>query len=547
MSLRVPLGVTLETVRKSRRITRQVANLRFRTVAEGGFASCTLSFEAPLLLQPDELDYFADVTVTDLRNGMVAWMGRVEDLGRSAGPDGEIYELTALGPSAHAQDKKLALFYIDSAMDRYEVGAGSTKYTNVSADETPNGDTAIRQQFPRGSGVTNGHKAISHYRLIRDAGLHLARVDGSIWTGFSTATTDWRTRWWAKPSTTLAISVSPGGGNDGARSAVVTTDWPSTDNEITFEWEFTGTTNPTGIGNDNSWTMHYNLSVQQQRRAADGTQLTAASNYTTSYVLAHQVVNDLLGRMLPLYDGVSAASVDQSSTYQIDQLAYPDGVRPAQVLSDLMALVGTHLWEALERRADTGKYQFNWRLWPTTPRYDVTLKDGYSGPGSAAELFNEVQVRWVERNGRVRVVTRTGSVAALSAAGITRTGDADLSQNLGSAAAATKVGDTLVADHATVPNAGSLRISRPVLDRDTQRHVMPWEIRPGYLVRVRGVNTQGVDLLNATRNGVTVFRVMAVDYDQADNTATLELDSYPPQQARQIATLKRQLATRRRR
>jgi hypothetical protein len=55
--------------------------------------------------------------------------------------------------------------------------------------------------------------------------------------------------------------------------------------------------------------------------------------------------------------------------------------------------------------------------------------------------------------------------------------------------------------------------------------VQPWEIRAGNLIRVRDV-TPRIDSLNATdRNGVTVFRVYAVDYDASSNTATLELDS----------------------
>ena len=57
--------------------------------------------------------------------------------------------------------------------------------------------------------------------------------------------------------------------------------------------------------------------------------------------------------------------------------------------------------------------------------------------------------------------------------------------------------------------------------------VDPWEIRPGHLIRVRGIQARQ-DALNATsRDGETVFKVTAVDYSASSASATVELDSEP--------------------
>ena len=57
--------------------------------------------------------------------------------------------------------------------------------------------------------------------------------------------------------------------------------------------------------------------------------------------------------------------------------------------------------------------------------------------------------------------------------------------------------------------------------------VDPWEIEPGELIRVNGVESYA-DALNADdRDGVAVFRIWAMDYASDSNAATLELDTYP--------------------
>ena len=92
---------------------------------------------------------------------------------------------------------------------------------------------------------------------------------------------------------------------------------------------------------------------------------------------------------------------------------------------------------------------------------------------------------------------------------------------------AQEVGDAWLVEHSAAPNAGTLSVSTPIFDNDAGREVNPWEIRPGHLIRVRDVLPR-VDALNATaRDAVTVFKIVAVDYNADTNTARLELDSQP--------------------
>jgi hypothetical protein len=138
------------------------------------------------------------------------------------------------------------------------------------------------------------------------------------------------------------------------------------------------------------------------------------------------------------------------------------------------------------------------------------------------------------------------SVDILTAASFHRTGFVDLSDNVGSDNNAAQSGQQFLDDHATPTNSGTLTIARPILDRYTGRYVYPWEVRPGYLVRIRGVEPQ-VDLLNTNRNGSSICRIIGVEYGDSSNTAQCDLDAYPIEQAQQIATLSKDLANRRRR
>jgi hypothetical protein len=273
------------------------------------------------------------------------------------------------------------------------------------------------------------------------------------------------------------------------------------------------------------------IRVVAMRYDKAGNELT--TGYSTDTVLASEVVEDLLGRVLDQYDGTNAVVEDTS--YAIQQLAYPNAITPEKVLNDLMALESGHTWRVWERGSN-GLYRFEWTTTPDEVRYEADLLDGFDAPGSADGLYNAVTVRYRDAGDRVRTVVRTATVPDLDNAGITRQGYIDLGDEVGSQADAEQAGDQWLAQRQYPPNAGRLKIARKILDRETGRMVDPWEIRPG-LIRVRGILPR-VDALNATaRDGVTIFRIVASEFRASDASATLALDSYPYSVAGSLAEL----------
>jgi hypothetical protein len=157
------------------------------------------------------------------------------------------------------------------------------------------------------------------------------------------------------------------------------------------------------------------------------------------------------------------------------------------------------------------------------------------------ELFNSVLVRWRDKHGRVRNTIRTGACQILDDAGITRQAVLDLGDDTGSSTNAQRVGDNFLSEHAYPKNAGSLAITRPIRDLITGGLVDPFQIEPGELIRVRGVESYP-DSLNASSNdGQTVFRIWAMEYSAETNTARLDLDT----DARTTANALRRLQKRR--
>lgn len=545
MTLAVPLSVRLRTSRRDMHIGREVHDLSFRSVSPGGFASCTVALDRPLTLQPDEIATYGRLYVYDARNGGVAWEGRLEDPGRTAGDGGEIWGLTAIGPSAHAMDRTHPLIYIDTGFDGWRKSSYSTKSGTVETGETDDNTEALFLRIPQGQDYVAGSPAADAiYQGARETGQKLARVSCAWVDGQVSATSEQR----------LHLRT-----NGGASATVADSDtFTTTPGSMAQSVGGTGFTNGDNVANlrivrittsgtttsDLNWAAFTRITVVAMRYNPDGTEKT--TGYTLDTALASDIVADLLGRRLTSFDGANA-NVTVTS-YAIDQLTYPDGVDALTVLTDLMALEPAYTWHAWESNT-ADLYRFEWVGWPTTVRYEADVTDGFDSPGSADGLYNACTVRWKGASGRIHRTRRTATVTDLDNAvggALTREAMIDLGDDVGSSANAVKAGDQFLAEHATPPNAGTLTIARPIADLQAGRMVSPWEIRPGTLIRVRGVLPR-VDPLNATaRDGVTVFRVVAVDYNQGSNSASLELDSYPLSVARAIARANRRPVRRRR-
>lgn len=542
MSLPVPLSVRLRTLANDRNVTDQVRDLWFRKTAPGGYAAATIALDRPLDTQPTDIAYYGSLYIYDGRDGTTEFEGRIEDPGRSAGGDGQVWELTAVGPAAHARDRTVPLIYVDRSLEGWARVAGIDTQGATERDERDLDTPSLKMYYKtEGATIFVNWFAEMRYQAIRNAGMELGRVRCLTDAGFTSTNFFWKliTRQDEGAGTVVhSVTWDTAGGNLNG-SVNGSNDIPDGHNVVGLR-----VTRETATATNQStlWGEFYDIVVRSKLKDAAGADIT--TGYTLNTVLASEVVNDLLGRLLTGYDGPNASVA--TTSFNIEQLAYPDGATAEQVLSDLMEIEAAYYWAAWESNP-AGKNRFEWRAWPTTVRYEADVTDGYQSTGSAGELYNAVRVRYIDWRGRSRTVQRTQTVPELTAAGLTREARVDLSDEVGvSQAMAIQAGDQFLAEHATPPNAGTLTIARKIFDRDKGRMVMPWEIDPGHLIRVRGVLPR-VDSLNPTaRDGVTVFKIAATEYGAGSASASLELDSYPPTVARALAQLARRRITRQR-
>ena len=533
MTLPVPLTISVN----GERITQQTGSLAFRKEAVGGVQSITLNLDAPLATYA--VNPFDTVKVMDARTAEVIAEGRVSDPGRSAGSDGQQWSVIALGPANHASDINLPLIYVDQSVsdgwrqvDRIAKGATWNQSTKPGSTSDTAPECQVFQ-FPEGFTVATNDDITSRYERIREAGMKVGLVALDVDGGSNDANYSNRV---------VMRTDGAGGGTSytatlstatSSQALVVVTDWSNGRNTVDLKLIYTG--GGGAVANDNKWASFCNIIIRSMLLDATGADIT--TGYSLQYVTAHRVVNDLLGRCLPQYDGANAV-VDSTNTYQIDSLAYPDGISPREVMEDLMLLEPAFYWTTGPNVTGNG-YQFEWKAWPTTVRYEATLEDGGDFPITATELYNEVTVRWRDKRGRVRSNLRTAACPLLDDQGLTRRALLDVGDEIASTSGANRVGDNFLAAHQYPANAGTLNIARPIKDLTTGRMVAPHEIEPGELIRVRGVESYP-DALNASSNdGQTVFRIWAMTYTSDANTAQLELDTYPRTTWAALAKLQR--------
>lgn len=533
--LQSPLTVRISNARADQHVTRRIADLEFTSTAPGGFEGASFELADPIDIDDPLLALESRVYVYDTRSAEVCWEGKLTDSGRSFSDSGETWQLTALGPKSHASARFRPYVVIDRTLDRWirinnAWPALTAEVTSNPVDST--NDKCLLFTFPRVA-VDNTAQVSLYNGLYEDNGLVLGGFGYSYISGFSSANQELLaivngTTYKNNAMNVAAASITPASVN-GAGS------FPYPDSRLWLQLNRVSG-GPTTIINDNTWTCVYDLWTRGMLYDKTGATITGAGTYTNAYVLAHEVVADLLGRFLVEYDGAGATL--PVTTYQIDQLAYPDGVRPADVLDDIALFsVPDRRWCAWESNA-AGKYRFEWDTWGGVA-YEASVVDGFDSPGSSADLYNRVTVLGTDARGRQQSVRCSASVPALGSA-IHEAEPIDLGSEAYSTANAQRIGDQFLAEHAYPPNAGTLTVRRQILDLGKGRMVDPWQIRPGELIRVRGVNAHPDSLNNtSTRDGSTVFRLTGTSFRDSDRAATLALDSPASTLDTMIARLQR--------
>jgi hypothetical protein len=532
----IPVSVRLANDNVDVHITNRLSGLSWRSVAPGGYASASFALERPIDVGDPMLATFTRVYIYDGRDGSTLWEGRLQLPGRSAGDNGQVWEITATGGSSHALDDQRSLIYVDrdlTSMAKNNSSPAAEATVDVDPGNAAN-EEAMVFRFPNGfSANTNSNVAFT-YERIAQAQMFIGGVNYDWDSGFTNAAFEVQSVW--NPGAVVvadACNVAGGSQNQwtGASDFLTT---------ITFRMIRISGGALTIVG-DLTWSSISNLNIRGRLLTKTGTAITGAANYANGYVFAHEVVADLLGRMLPLFDGANATIATTSA--HIEQLAYAEPATADQVLTDLMAQESAYYWAAWESNPTTGKYRFEWKAWPVSARYEASVTDGFSSPAPAFELYNKALVRWKDPKQRIRLGPVTLAQTELDAAGLTRTGYIDISDEVGSAQNAINTGTSFLQDHNRVTAGGTLTVARPILDVIDGRTVWPWQIRAGELIRVKGVEAS-VDTADHDRDGLTVFRIVSVEPNE-EGTATLELDMFTRSETRALAQLLKQRSRKR--
>jgi hypothetical protein len=536
----VPLSVRLKTSRTDIHVTNELRDLRYKRIDLGGNASAEFTISRPLGLMPEEIDYFSRVYIYGLSH-IAEWEGRVEDLGIENSNDGQVWRIAAVGGMAHASDRTIPLYHIVRGPDGFikaRSASGEQQNTQVSAGEDPggSGSQSLVCSFPTGMTVPTNGACTAYFLGIENADQNLAVFDYSWDAGLTSAS--WELRGFSSGTNVVRTqSASTGGG--GTSTAIVGTGaFAFGDSRPILQFRWTGAASGTGTS-DIVWASFKDIVMRTTTYTAGGTEQSSGYSSADKQILASVVVADAVGRLCPEFDGDNA--VIETTTYQINELAWPDGIDARGIFDAMAELEPGFRWEVLESNAD-GKYRFRWVQRPTTVRYEADVDDGYSAPSSSNEVWNGVLVSYTDGLGQKVYVHRTSTVTELDDAGLTRETKLDLDASA-DATDAQQAGDEFLAEHARPPAQGRLTIARPIQDLTAGRMVHPWEIKAGELIRVRPLSAAPQAITATGRDGKSVFRIVSMEYDATTAQAILELDEYTRATSRALATGKRQAKT----
>lgn len=551
----IPVTVRLANASVDVHITQRLAGEpSWRTVIPGGYASATFSLQRPIDIEDPMLAPFTRVYIYDGQDGSVLWEGKLQLPGRSAGDSGQVWAITAIGPSAHPLDQQAPLVYIDTRLEpwhrsNYE-GTQQPAGANVSVTNHPNTSVfdVVLVQFPSGLPVVNTSRIAALYDVLVGTGMFLGAVGFSWDSGFTSSL--WNAQMGTGNGTFYLETPFSAVGNTGGGTF---TGWVGTDFPVARDFAGLRLVNSSAggvtISDDLRWISYANIRVIGRRMNKSGTLLTGSAQLLSSiFVRATWVIEDLLGRLLPQFNGPEAA-LTALDTIDIDQLTYEDPTDPNQVLEDLMNLEAGAYWAAWESGGSItdvtspGLYRFEWSNWSTTPRYEATVADGFDSPAPSFEIYNKVRVRYKDPRGITRVYAGSKAVPVLDDLGLIRMKYIDLGDEVGSAANAAVVGTNFLNEHASPSSGGTLTIARPIRDLLAGKTVPPRRILPGNLISVRGIEASQELTGDATRDGITVFRIVSVEVN--GGVATLELDMFTPTESRALAEIAKRRSRRR--
>lgn len=537
----VPLAVRIRNPRYDGLVTGYLHGApKIQKADPGGFKSASFTVDQRLGFRSDIIQPYSRVYIYNKKNGDTIFEGDVSHPGRSTGGDGALLEVQVEGGSARLNDWSGQRVFIDRDMQAWDLTNTATvgAQADVGEDRGGSGGDALTLAMPNSMHVeTNARAEVGYYR-IREAGQELGSLNYAWDGGHTSGSPGWLVRAiTSPPSTLIRTQVLNVGGSGGSIGVVGTAFDPGT-NVAYMQLIWTGTPGSTAA-TDITWASMLRVIVQCRYKLKDGVNYMAGGDYD-DYTTAVKVTNDLLGTVLTSsFDGANA-QIDTGTGYEIRHLAYPNGVTPQQVLDDLMLFEPGCTYIVGPSVPGVNKYSFKWMARTNTVRYEfATWADDYTAGAQAVDQFNEAVTRWKSPTGLAKSTLTTQSIPEMTAMGQTRRFFQDLGDSVSDLDNAAQANSAILTDHRYPQNGGQVTVSRPVVDLFTGRRVEPFEIEPGYLCRIVGVDPS-VDALNGTsRNGSTMCRIVATDYDADSHSVSATLDSEPWSMFRAIAATKK--------
>lgn len=280
------------------------------------------------------------------------------------------------------------------------------------------------------------------------------------------------------------------------------------------------------VTNENVWMAFSYVVVLGQRIDRYGANVLATDGDEDGAIHAGTIIEDLVGRCLR--GVVDPTLVDiRMDTWRLTQADYRDPTTPGEIMDDLLLVHPDHLWRMGRRSNSSGLASLSWRLWETTPRYLIDPADAEVDlDGSPDPLYNSLTVSWVDWKGRPRSTSFTADPALYpdiaDLQGIREAPPIELDASLGEYEIVQRVGLMMLDQVARRVPAGTITVTRPVLDLKTQSLVPPSQIEAGttcalttdepvIVHRVQEVTHEGTDAANLSvgRPRLTLDQIVA--------------------------------------
>lgn len=532
----VSLAVRVSNARVDQMLTGYLhGSVRFQKSDPGGFKSASFVVNQRLGYRSDIIMPYSRIYIMDMQSGAVVFEGDVAHPGRSVSDDGALLEVQVDGGMERLNDWTGPRVYCDSDLTAWEKNTSTSHSAagiDVGSDRGGSGKDALFLGLSTDTHVDLNYRAEAIYRRIAEAGQNLGRINYSWDAGLATG---WLIKLLASAPSVVARTDTASTAGGGISAAYVGPSWTAGADTAFLQFIWPNGSSSTGTV-DVTWASIMDLTVVAYLWLKDGTRRTGAT--TNDSVKATHVIEDLLGDpeiLATAFDGPNAQLAAGAST-DILQLVFPDGITPMGVLDELMKFEPSCTYMVGPSNPLNDKYSLSWVQRSTTVRYElVTWTDEHTGGAQPTDQYNQVITRWRTPTGNLRFTTSTQSIPEMTAVGRNRRFFQDLSNVSGNTTNAANANSTVLLDHRFPRNGGQVKVQRDIVDLFTGCTVAPYQIEPGYLVRVVGINPSVDTLNNSPRNGSTVCLIVNTDYDSSDNSATLDLDALPWSVFRAIA------------